>query len=204
MKNRKIVVAAFLLCAVMLLGVGYAALTDTLTINGQLKADNSKSEQDFDLDIYFARESMIVHDDSDNQAALQVADGRDDATIIAQHFTVKDQVVKVKMVIQNDSPEFDALITTEDIDVIVTPGTEGHDAVFDTTWSWAEDAVDQDDKTVPKNGGQLNLWVTITLKETPVDDTHTAEFTITFTATAVADPDTSSNESADSESVEAE
>ena len=35
MKNRKRVVVAFLLVAVMLLGVGYATLTDVLEITGR-------------------------------------------------------------------------------------------------------------------------------------------------------------------------
>ena len=45
MKNRRNVVVAFLVCAVMLLGVGYAALTDTLTIAGQANVGTGKAEE---------------------------------------------------------------------------------------------------------------------------------------------------------------
>jgi hypothetical protein len=47
MKNRKIVVVAFLLVATMLLGVGYAALTDELTITGSLKTDTTAAMSAF-------------------------------------------------------------------------------------------------------------------------------------------------------------
>ncbi|MBQ2711799.1 MAG: hypothetical protein IJF71_00320 [Clostridia bacterium] len=36
MKKRRFAIVAFLLCACICLGVGYAALTDTLTINGDI------------------------------------------------------------------------------------------------------------------------------------------------------------------------
>ena len=54
MKNRKIVVVAFLVAAVMLLGVGYAALTDTLTIIGNAHIDVDTANKTFDEKVYFS------------------------------------------------------------------------------------------------------------------------------------------------------
>lgn len=34
MKKRRIVIAAFLICATLIAGIGYAGITETLTING--------------------------------------------------------------------------------------------------------------------------------------------------------------------------
>ena len=54
MKNRRTVVVAFLLVAVMLLGIGYAALTDTLTIIGNAHVDLDTANKTFDERIYFS------------------------------------------------------------------------------------------------------------------------------------------------------
>ena len=64
MKNRKVIVTAFLLVAVMLLGVGYAAVSDTLsftgdatitlTFNGDATISNDQVQQEFDLDVRIA------------------------------------------------------------------------------------------------------------------------------------------------------
>ena len=54
MKNRKTVVVAFLLCAVLLLGVGYAALSDTLDITGSADVNQSAAEEAFNEDVYFS------------------------------------------------------------------------------------------------------------------------------------------------------
>ena len=54
MKNRKTIVVAFLLVAAMLLGVGYAALTDTLTIIGNAHIDVDTANKTFDEKVYFS------------------------------------------------------------------------------------------------------------------------------------------------------
>ena len=53
MKNRKFVVVAFLLVAVLLLGVGYAALTDTLDVTGSADVNLSELNNEFNHDVYF-------------------------------------------------------------------------------------------------------------------------------------------------------
>lgn len=181
MKNRKFVVAAFLLAAAMLLGVGYAALTDELSIVGTLKTDTTEAMGEFDADVYFSGTS-IVRDDTKNQAVSQILDGRDDAKIEALHFTAKDQVVKAKFTISNDSAnEFAASIKGSQ--VVVTNNAQDHNPIFDVVWSWNEDTVDTGDIELAPGASQ-DLWVTITLKETP-QEIHNAEFSISYTATAV-------------------
>ena len=183
MKNRKIVVVAFMLIATMLLGVGYAALTDTLSIAGTLKTDITVAMDEFDSYVYFSGTS-IVTDDTGNKAVSQILDGRDDAKIEALHFTAKDQVVKAMFTITNHADnEFSALITGGNI--IITNNADDHDPIFTTGWSWEENTVDTADVTLAP-GESKNFWVTITLNETP-QEIHNAEFTVSYTATAVED-----------------
>lgn len=181
MKNRRIVVVAFLLAAVLLLGVGYAALTDTLTIGGTLKTDTTVAMDEFDADVYFSATS-IVRDDTGNKAVSKIEDGRDDGTIEALHFTAKDQVVVAKYTITNNTDnEFAAVINGGT--VTVTNTADDHDPIFSVVWSWAEGEVNTGDATL-QPGDSKDLWVTITLLETP-QEIHEATFTVSYTATAV-------------------
>ena len=61
MKNRKTVVVAFMLCAVMLLGVGYAALSDVLDIQGTAQVTQGNAQNAFDGDVYFSAVSLVVY-----------------------------------------------------------------------------------------------------------------------------------------------
>ena len=62
MKNRKTIIVAFMLLACMLLGVGYAALTDTLTIAGQANVTTGESSDEFKEDIYFKSANATAPD----------------------------------------------------------------------------------------------------------------------------------------------
>ena len=54
MKNRKRIVVAFMLVAVLLLGVGYAAVTNVLDIQGSVSVSANAAENEFNEDIYFS------------------------------------------------------------------------------------------------------------------------------------------------------
>ena len=186
MKNRKTVVVAFLLVAVMLLGVGYAALTDTLNVKGNLGADISVAAKYFDSTLYFS------DDDVSDPALAAVsyesdADGhmRDTAIIEATAFTQANQSVTVELTILNGSAEFDAKVTPSVLvkNLTVTPETDGHDPVFKVEWEWKDDST-TDAKTIAKNNGTQVLKVTITLLETPTEH-HGATFVLTLNAESV-------------------
>lgn len=53
MKNRKIIVTSFLLIACMVIGVGYAAVTDNFTINGHATISDQGANDAFNEDIRF-------------------------------------------------------------------------------------------------------------------------------------------------------
>ena len=53
MRNRKAIITAFLLLACMLIGVGYAAVTNVLDIQGSADVSQQQAEDEFNEDIYF-------------------------------------------------------------------------------------------------------------------------------------------------------
>ena len=81
MKNRKTIIVAFLLVAALCLGIGYAALTDTLNINGTANISKSAAETEFDEDVYFTSASgngcsaAIADGNKPDAATLTITDG---------------------------------------------------------------------------------------------------------------------------------
>ncbi len=62
MKNKKFMIIAFVLVSSVLIGVGYAALTDTLTINGDLEFSAQAVNDAFNDDVYFTAVSISSAD----------------------------------------------------------------------------------------------------------------------------------------------
>ena len=106
MKNRRNVVVAFLVVAVMLLGIGYAALTDVLDITGSVDVNQSAAQNEFDQDIYF---SAAVANQEGNTASVN-NDNNDKASFSAKTLKLKGDKVTFTFTIKNDG-ELDALVT---------------------------------------------------------------------------------------------
>ena len=163
MKNRKTIVVAFMLCAVMLLGVGYAALTDVLDITGSADVNQSAAEESFNEDIYF---SAAVANQTGNTASVN-ADNNDKATFTANTLKGKDDKATFTFTIVNEG----------DLDAKVTPAISSNtnSTYFDIASDWAGATKDL------VAGGSLTYTVTVTLKETPVE-TISGSFIIELTA----------------------
>ena len=175
MKNRKTVVIAFLLAAVMLLGVGYAALTDVLDITGSADVNQSAAEEAFDEDIYFA-ETVEIHETGNT--ASRNADNKDKASFTAKNLKGQGDKATFTFTIVNDG----------DVDAVVTPklnATLGNTnpEYFKVTSDWNGAS-----KTLSAKG-TVTYTVTVELIKTPTE-TISGSFLIELTATSVATTDT--------------
>lgn len=165
MKNRKRALVAFFLAAVLCLGVGYAAVTDILYIEGVATVNATEAEKAFDTDIKFigavangegtTNTASIVNDDKAGFTVNNLAGAGDTATFT---FTIK-----------NDG----------DLAAKVTPkiASNTNEEFFEITSDWAGAT-----KDLP-GGGELTYTVTVTLKKTPTT-TIGASFGIELTAVA--------------------
>ena len=203
MKNRKRIVVAFMLVAVLLLGVGYAAVTDDLKVTANVKTNLDQITNDIQMDVRFLENSaLIVRDDTrtsesdPNRAHAQIDvtndTSMDTAVITVTNFTEGDQQVQAVFTIANYSTEFDAAIQPElTADFEATGAGAEHDPVFTLDWEWYVDGAgtgSQDaevlaasaDGTTPSTA---QILVTITLVEAP-DEEHSGVFTLDITATA--------------------
>lgn len=177
MKNRKFIVVAFLLVAVMLLGVGYAALTDTLTIIGNAHIDVDTANKTFDDKVYFS-DSAASSSTGTGTSADVASHTADDATFTANRLATVGQKSVFTFTITNDS-NVDAIISVNPTKLSGdgNPSNSNSDK-FTVEYSYP------DGMTIAKNGGTIKVVVTVTVRE-PVTSATSATFGIELTATSV-------------------
>ena len=169
MKNRRNVVIAFMIVAVMLLGIGYAALSDTLDITGSADVNQSAAEEAFNEDIFF---SAAVANETGNTASVN-ADNNDKASFTANTLKGKGDKVTFTFTITNDG----------DVAADVTPklnATLGNTNTeyFSITSDWGGAA-----KTLDAHS-EITYTVTVELLKTPTE-TISGSFLIELVAVSV-------------------
>lgn len=177
MKNKKKVVVAFLLVAVLLLGVGYAALTDTLTIIGNAHIDVDTANKTFDEKIYFSAAEATSSTGTGTKDDV-ASHSDDDATYTANKLATVGEKSIFTFTITNDS-NVDALISVAATKLSGdTNPSNSNDDKFTVEYAYP------DGMTIAKNGGTIDVVVTVTVKE-PVTSATSATFGIELTATSV-------------------
>lgn len=124
MKNRRIVIVAFLLAAILCLGIGFAAVNDTLFVDGLLSFNPSALDEKVDEEVYFDEATVVISatgaDKTNVTAVVGDVEGDDDVddkltvTVPDTVFSDVGQSVTVNVDVVNTSPNKAA-------DVTVTP-----------------------------------------------------------------------------------
>lgn len=173
MKNRKRVIVAFMLVAVMLLGVGYAAVTTHLNIQGGATVTVEGATEAFSADVKFT--AVDTGDDAALFATASVGDGK----------TADFSVTGLKGA--GDSASLIYTITnTGDLDATVAVDiantTNSNEPYFTVTTEWVDGDTD-----LEKNGGTAKIKVNISLDATPSSSSAptTAQFNIRLNVTSV-------------------
>ena len=176
MKNRKTVIVAFLLIAVMLLGIGYAALTDTLTIIGNAHIDIGAANNSFDEKVYFSA-AEATSTTGTGATADVVSFNADDATFTANKLAVKGEKSVFTFTIKNDS-NVDAKVTVNPTKLsgVDNPSNSNTDK-FTVSYDLSSD-------TITSNGGTITVTVTVEVVN-PITSATSATFGIEYTVTTV-------------------
>ena len=178
MKNRRNVVVAFLLVAVLLLGVGYAALTDTLTIIGNAHIDMGEAQNTFDEKVYFSASEVVAGTHGSGTKDDVVSHSDDDATFTANSLAVKDDKVSFLFTITNDSNvNVDISVAPTKLSGAANPSNSNEEK-FKVTYEYP------DGQTITKNGGTITVKVTVEVID-PITSATSATFGIELTATTV-------------------
>ena len=179
MKNRKKIIVAFMLCAVMLLGIGYAALTDNLTITGEATVKAEAAQNQWEQDIYFlSATAPTVGGTPATTGTSGIADtaavgtsNNDSASFEVKSLIRKGEKATFVFTIKNDgNTEYDANITVDS-----GYPTNTNETYFDVTYDYGTSIVPV--------GGTLDITVTVELINDPVENL-TAAFTLNLTATS--------------------
>ena len=168
MKNRRNIIVAFLLCACLIVGVGYAALTDTLDVTGSADVNQSAAEEAFNEDIFF---SAAVANDEGNTASVN-SDNNDKASFTAATLKGKDDKVTFTFTIKNNG----------DVDAVVTPKLNAslgntNPEYFAISSDWNGEA-----QTIAAHS-EKTYMLTVELIKTPTE-TISSSFLVELTAVA--------------------
>lgn len=129
MTKRRSIIAAFLVVALLTVGVGFAAVSDYLTVGGTIEASKTGAESQFDLDVYFLDPVNTL----DDNVTVTLGTDKDSATIDVPNSTALAHVgddIDIVLPIVNDSV-YDATLTIED---------NGAHTAFTVTYTlWAEE-----------------------------------------------------------------
>ena len=170
MKNRKLVITAFVLVAVLLMAVGFAAMSDDLFITGSAGITAENAESAFAEDIYFTKAIMSADKGTAVIEADKNGEANDKITITVAEDALKGKDDKVLCAVEiTNAGDVDAWVQ---LDSIVVSNSN----YFAVTTSWGNTTV------MPLAAGQaIDLTVTITCIKTPQTEVTTT-FDLGFTA----------------------
>lgn len=191
MKNKRNVLIAFILICCLCLSIGYAAITDTLVINGTSVAgvdnpnndetpddDQTPVEKLFDEKLGFTASEVGTNSEgvtiTGNAASYPFADT---VSFSASGFDAVNETAVITFTITNASTDYDASIAVPTL-TWNNPTTNANADYFEVTTDWGNAA-----KVVSANNGTTTVTVTVKLIKLP-DENKSGDFSLTFKATA--------------------
>ena len=182
MKKRNTAIATFLLLAAMSLGIGYAALTDSFTVQGELGANvnNDNLVVVFDGETEKTSEVSTVDGTYCNfatPAGAAAIDGKNICELSYSNLTTANQIATATLRVENRSinavgTELDATLSAPSVDY-----GEIDQELFEISAKW------ESADTVLAPGESNNLLVSVKLKRTTTSSVTAKDFTIKFSAT---------------------
>ena len=152
----------------MLLGIGYAALTDVLDINGTADVTNNAANNEFDQDIYFS--AAVANEGAPNTASVN-GNNNDKADFTVKSLALKGDKATFTFTIKNDG----------ELPAVVTPQLTALNATTEEYFTISSDWAGQP-KVLAANSS-ITYTLTIELIKTPTDSVA-GTFHVELTAVA--------------------
>lgn len=163
MKNRKVFIGIALLIVVLVLGIGYAAITDTLKITGTASATANAGN----FKVVFTGETTGVSDG----VTATATNGATSATMDVTGLTTTGDTKSATFTIKNTSEELKALVNVNTKSIT-------------NTEFFAINATVADPSTALDPDGTTTVTVTVSLVKTPIEAV-TGTINVELGATAV-------------------
>lgn len=194
MKNRRLAITSFLLIAVLIMGIGFAAIADNLNIGGTARVTTDGTAKEFDSQVYFSNAVILKTTGTSGNADTASVTGteKDTVELKVHSLATMGQSVTFKMTITNESTQYDAVISLDagmPNGTMTNPSGAKFNDYFNVTYSTSPDGVITSDIICPAksgaNNGTIDVYVTVTLVSSPLT-TVDATFSSNLTATAQA------------------
>ena len=181
MKKRRTAVCAFLLAACATLGMGYAALTDNLSVNGKLNTIRDNSN----LVVKFDGTHNVTTGTGTTATATATPSEWGDTTVVLTFSDLKTNgdTVVVELPIINASlkavgNELDATLSSPQVSYNDTNRT-----LYTVSAEWAEADLTLEAARTGVDAGKNTLVITLTLNQTVTTAIEQQTFTVSFHAT---------------------
>ena len=176
MKKRRTAIIAFLLCACLCIGAGYAAATDSLVVNGAANIAAATPE-DFNLDVFFTdniSKSTTGTSGTEDVAALDASDtSKDTVTITVNSLKTVGEIATFNFEIENSGAE-----TNSTVSLAVTAKSASDPTLLEILGTLGQHTLAPGQKTT--------LTVTVKLLRVPAETITNSAITLTVTASQVA------------------
>lgn len=160
MKKRRSLITILMVCLISLIGIGYAAITSSLTINGTSNA--TPSDSNFSVVFDTTEDDTVTNCTISNLTETSAT-----VTVDGSKLTTTGDTATATLTINNDSTELGANL--------VANVTQGSTSFFTVTANLTQSSI--------AANGTTTVVVTIQLVKTPTENV-TDSFTVTITATA--------------------
>ena len=162
MKNRKTIVVAFMLVAVMLLSVGYALVTNVLDVQGSVSVSATAAEKEFNKHIYFTgvvvngelKPDGVTPTENLGYTANINANNNDKAQFTVTGIETTGQTQEITYRIKNESA-YEAAVTLKSL-------SNTEDRIFDFDYYFGTPGLKS---TTIASEGTVDVTVIVTLKK---------------------------------------
>ena len=178
MKNRRNVLLAFLLCACLIVGIGYASLSTELFLTGDASISDTYMKELFDSKITWTS----ANSSNTDKVTAVITENGDKVVINASGLTTVGETIIIECEMTNASEDLNVKVTPAVLGI--TEHNPGDGEYFDIQVS------DPSVETLTPNGSSTVI-VTIKLLKSFVPDENStqdfvqADFAITYTVTTV-------------------
>ena len=194
MKKRRFVLLTFLVCAVLVISVGFASLIDSLSVDGTSTTSKEQATQVFDTDVYFTDATALTNG---NTASVN-ADNNDKVSFTANTLVSAGDKAEFRFEVSNFSSLDATITTTLTANATTLTNDEGQvttlkdaNSYFKVTYQWDTTTVTA--ATSSNIPGKAYLTVTVELLESPEYNTK-GDFTLTISVVSQGDLSNPSND----------
>ena len=171
MKNRRTAIIAFLLCACLAIGAGYATVSDSLVVTGKGNVKAATAD-DFNLDIYFTgtpTKTTTGTSGAADEVAIGTGEENDTATMIINSLKTVGEIATFTFDIFNAGDETNSAAT------LLATKTVGDPSLFEVMCTLSTHSLSPD--------STATLTVTVKLLRVPATDIVDSAVSVTVQAT---------------------